>query len=318
MNEAFTRSEKLAGLFLFLTLLIAVAALLVIGQGKAWFKSQRTYLVKFRQGYNLQPGSSVKMFNTEIGKVTDLRINRLTDRLEVVVTIRVLAEYADLICQDSVAEVQSPTLFGSEYLEISPGSPGKKPLIAEYGTIPSKEHKTLADYLEEFQPEDSLRRAKQILINIAYLTEKLKIHEEKLLTSLNNFNEVMASVLEAKGSLGKLLMETDFYGRLELSLTRLETVLKDAAHITGDLKNTTREMPALAQSVRQEVQNVQSILADLKQGSQEFPELMGSASEAARGGTEVVDALKANPLIRLTLPKQPQSETIHVEPRNVP
>ncbi|MBW1916585.1 MAG: MCE family protein [Deltaproteobacteria bacterium] len=317
MDEGFTRSEKLAGLFLFLMLLVTVAALLAIGQGKAWFKSQQTYLVKFKQGYNLTPGSAVKMFNTEIGKVTDLHISRIMDQTQVVITIKVLAEYADLIRQDSVAEVQSPGLFGSEYLEISPGSSGYPP-VAEYGTIPSQERKTFADYLEEFKPEESLRRAKQILINLAYLTEQLKTHERKLLTSVNKFNEVMASILEAKGSLGKLMMQTDFYGRLGESLTKIENVVKDAQSITSNLKDTTSQMPALAKSVREEVQTVKSILADIKQGSQEFPELMGSASEAARGGTAVVDALKANPLIRLTLPKQPDSETIHLEPRNVP
>ncbi|MFP3867734.1 MAG: MlaD family protein [Desulfobacteraceae bacterium] len=317
MDEGFTRSEKLAGLFLFLIVLIAMAALLAIGQGKAWFKPQRTYLVKFKQGYNLTPGSAVKMFNAEIGKITDLRISRAMEESQVVITVKVLAEYADLIRQDSVAEVQSPGLFGSEYLEISPGSSGYPP-IAEYGTIPSQEHKTFADYLEEFQPEESLRRAKQILINLAYLTEQLKAHEKTLLTSLNRFNEVMASILEAKGSLGKLMMQTDFYGRLEESLTNIETVLQDAQRITGDLKEASGQMPALAKSVGEEVQTVKSILADIQQGSQEFPELMGSASEAARGGTDVVDALKANPLIRMTMPRKPESKTIHLEPRNVP
>lgn len=317
MDEGFSRTEKLAGLFLFLMLLIALAVLLAIGLGKAWFEPKRTYLVKFKQGYNLQEGSAVKMFNTEIGKVADLRISRVMDENQVVITIKVLAEYADLIRQDSVAEVQTPGLFGSEYLAISPGSSGYPP-IAEYGTIPSQERKTFAEYLEEFQPEESLRRARQILANLAYLSEQLKTHEKTLLASLNHFNEVMVSVLQAKGTLGKFLMQTDFYARMEESLQRLEAVLRDARSITGDLKITASQMPALAKSVSQEVKTIQDILADVKKGTEEFPELMESASEAARGGTEVMQALKANPLIRLTLPAQPKSRAIHVEPRHAP
>jgi hypothetical protein len=45
---------------------------------------------------------------------------------------------------------------------------------------------------------------------------------------------------------------------------------------------------------------------------------MEAATETMQGSKEVVEALKANPLIRLTTPKQSQSQPVHVEPRNVP
>ena len=66
------------------------------------------------------------------------------------------------------------------------------------------------------------------------------------------------------------------------------------------------------------METIKGILADIKAGTPEFPTLMESADEAARGGKEVVDALKANPLIRMTLPKDKVSQPLHVEPRHVP
>lgn len=317
MDEGFTRTEKLAGLFLFLMLLIAVAAILAIGQGKNWFEAHQTYLIKFKQGYNLSPGSAVKMFNIEIGKVTKLHLSRVRGENLVVITIKVLAEYVPQIRQDSVAEVQSPGLFGSEYIGISPGTSGY-PLIKEYGIIPSREHKTFAEYLEEFKPEESLRRARQILTNIAYLTEQLKTHERTLLASLEHFNQVLESVINAQGSLGKLLMEKDFYDRMAQAMSQLETIMKDAQTITGDLKNASGQMPALARYLYLELKLLKSILAEVKATTQELPPMAESASEAAQSGQEVMEALKANPLIRLTMPKKPQSRAIHVEPRDVP
>ena len=93
MVETYSRTEKLAGLFLFLAFLAGVGAVLLIGQGKGWFQKTQTYLAIFPQSYNLQQGAAVKMFNTEIGTVTRLRIIRVGDQNQVEVTLRVNAKY---------------------------------------------------------------------------------------------------------------------------------------------------------------------------------------------------------------------------------
>ena len=74
MEEGFTRKEQLVGGFLLVLIVFTMVTLLVIAQGKGWFQRQNTYLIKFRQGYNLHQGSLVKIFNAEIGKVAMLRI----------------------------------------------------------------------------------------------------------------------------------------------------------------------------------------------------------------------------------------------------
>ncbi len=38
MVETYSRTEKLAGLFLFLAFLAGVGAILLVGQGKGWFQ----------------------------------------------------------------------------------------------------------------------------------------------------------------------------------------------------------------------------------------------------------------------------------------
>ncbi|AEB09429.1 MlaD family protein [Desulfobacca acetoxidans] len=317
MIKTYTRSEKLAGLFLFLTLIVGVSLVLLIGLGKGWFQRQQTYQVKFPQSYNLQPGSAVKMFNTEIGKVTRLRISRLRDENQVVITIRVDAEYSDLIRLDSIAEVESPTILGSEFLSISPGTYGYPPIEA-YGTIPSRVQKTLADYLEEFQPEESLRKAKQFVSNMAFLSEQLKSHEQKLLTTLNNFDAVLVSILEAKGTLGQLLMQKDFYGRLELALSRVEAILKNSEELTKNLKAASENVPGLVHNVGQQLDQVKNLLTELQDAARKLPGLLETTDEAARTGKEVLDAVKANPIVKMTLPETPPSQPIHVEPRHAP
>ncbi len=316
-RSPYTRAEKLGGFFLLLSLISAAILILVIGQGRGWFARHYPYLVRFPQSYNLQPGAAVKMFNTEIGKVTGLRITRFRDENQVVVTLLVKAEYRDLIRLDSVAVVESPTILGSEYLSISPGTYGYPP-IEPHGTIPSRAKKTLADYLEELQPEETLQKAKQFVANLTYLSERLKEHEQKLLTTLNNFDAILETLLQAKGSLGELLVKKDFYHRLDQAANRIENILKNSEVLTKNLRQASEEVPGLAQGLGQELAKVKVILADLERASGKLPDLLETTDEAARSGRDVLGALKANPLIRWTLPTPPRPETIRIEPRYVP
>jgi phospholipid/cholesterol/gamma-HCH transport system substrate-binding protein len=317
MAEAYSRSEKLAGLFLFLAILAGIGAILLVGQGKGWFQPTQTYLVYFPQSYNLQQGAAVRMFNTNIGTVTRLRIIRSRDEHQVEVTIRVNARYRDLIRLDSVAQVESPTILGSEFLSISPGTYGYPPIEA-YGAIPSRVKKTLADYLEELQPEETLRKAKRFIANMEYLSEQFKSYEQKVMATLNHFDEVMVSVIEAKGTVGKLLMQKGFYNRLENALARVENILKNSEGIAKNINVSSAKVPDLLDRVNQELDQVKCILADLRKASGQLPGLMETTDEAARAGKEVIDAVKANPLIRMTLPKPPAGESIHLEPRDLP
>lgn len=315
--DNYSTSEKLAGLFLLVALVGGIALLLLIGQGKGWLQKTETFLVKFPQSYNLEPGAAVKMFNTEIGTVSRLRIVRVKDDNQVEVTIRVNRDYVHLVRADSVAQVESPTILGSEFLSISPGSYAYPP-IPPHGTIPSRLKKTLADYLEEFQPEENLHKARQLLANLVELSEQFKTYDDKINAILNRFDVALGSVVEGRGTIGKLLMDRDVYNRLQQTLAKLETILKNTDQITRDAKTSAGKVPPLLDRVNDKLDLLQCILLDLKKASGQLPELMETADDAARTGREVIEAVRENPLIRMTLPKQPAGEAIHVEPRSLP
>jgi phospholipid/cholesterol/gamma-HCH transport system substrate-binding protein len=317
MEEGFTRKEQLVGVFLLVLLIFTMVTLLVIAQGKGWFQSQNTYLVKFKQGHNLLQGSLVKMFNAEIGKVSDMGITLTQGRPQVQVTIKVSKEYANLIRQDSVAEVVSPTLIGSEYLEISPGSSGY-PKIEPYGTIPSRERKSVTEYLAEIVTQDTVQKVKLTVANLAQLSEQLKNDEKAVLAAVNHANQVLVSLTEARGTMGMLLMQKDLYARMMESLGHLDQFLVEAKSLTGEFRPTASNLQGFTKALAQEMEPLKAIVANIKTGSEDLPDLVEAATETARSGKEVMDAIKANPLIRMTAPKEPKSQTIHVAPRTLP
>jgi phospholipid/cholesterol/gamma-HCH transport system substrate-binding protein len=321
MEEGFSRKEQLAGGFLLVLIIFTVVTLLVIAQAKGWFQTQNTYLIKFRQGYNLHQGSLVKMFNAEIGKVALLSITQTTERPQVEVTIKVNQEYANLIRQDSVAEVVSPTLIGSEYVEISPGTSGY-PRIEVHGDIPSRERKSVTEHLAELASEENIQKVKVMLVNLSKFSEDLKNDEKVLLAALTHLDEVLKNITEAKGSLGMLVMQKDFIVQFNQRLDRMERTwtgfLVEAKTVMVDLKPTAQNLGVFTKSINQEIEPLKAIVANIKAGSEELPDLMEAATGTARSAKDTMDAIKANPLIRMTAPTGAKSQTIHVAPRTLP
>ena len=133
MRLEYSTTEKMVGAFILLTLFTLLATVVMVGRGKNWFRAHVSYFTTFKEGYNLSPGSRVKLFGTDVGQVTDVAI---TEDNRVKIAVRILAEYASRIRTDSLAIVESPTFIGSEYIAISPGSPSAPAL--EPGGVPSE------------------------------------------------------------------------------------------------------------------------------------------------------------------------------------
>ena len=317
MEDGFSRKEQVAGGFLLVLIIFTVVTLLVIAQAKGWFQTQSTYLIKFRQGYNLHQGSLVKMFNAEIGKVALLSITQTTERPQVEVTIKVNQEYANLIRQDSVAEVVSPTLIGSEYVEISPGTSGY-PRIETHGDIPSRERKSVTEHLADLASEENIQKVKVMLGHLSQFSEDLKNDEKVLMAALTHLDEVLKAITDGKGTMGMLVMQKDLYNRMNQAIDHMDKFLIEAKTVMVDLRPTTQSLGVFTKSISQEMEPLKAIMANIKAGSEELPDFMEAATSTARSAKETMDAIKANPLIRMTAPAAAKSQSIHVAPRTLP
>ncbi len=317
MEEGFNRREKLVGFFLLFIIILTMVTLLILAQGKGWFLSYRTYLIKLEQGYNLQQGSLVKMFNTEIGKVTDMRIKRENGRPVVEVTIKVLTDYSNFILEKSVAQVVSPFPLGSEYIEITTG-PTEYPPLKEYDTIPVLPRaKPITDAVADLVNEQNLKRIQTILTNLAVLSDRLKVQEKTWHEAVKHVDQVALALLNSEGTLGDLLMRRDFAQRLTETLENLDRVLQEVNKFATGLQPTSQNLEVLTRNLNRDVETLGSILADLKEASPEFPKLMKSATEFSEEGTEAMETIKSNPLVRFGTRKEKEDQALHVEPRHV-
>ncbi|MDD5451456.1 MAG: MlaD family protein [Desulfovibrionales bacterium] len=282
----FSIMEKMVGALLILTIIVVTGSVIVIGRGKAWFRDYGIYNIVFDEGYNLREGATVKIFNTDVGRVTSLEI---TPQNKVGVTIKILRGYSKLIRRDSVAVVASPTFIGSEYISISAGSP-ESPLISEEGTIPSKRKKSLSDYAEEFHLEEKFNALTRILYSLEETMDQIKDPEGPLLGTLWDLRAITNDIKRGQG-LGNVLVKNDLYEQLDRQMAHLEATLANAEKTSQGLEQAARVLPEAMQEMRK-------ILHDIKTASRDAPAIAQGARENLQKLDQILESAKRSPLIK--------------------
>jgi phospholipid/cholesterol/gamma-HCH transport system substrate-binding protein len=324
MKLEYSTMEKMVGAFILVTLLIFLFTVAMVGRGKNWFRKQVTYYTTFKEGYNLTSGARVKLFGTDIGNVTDVQ---LTPDNKVRVKIRILADYASRLRTNSIATVESPTFIGSEYIAIIPGTKDA-PLLHPEGEIPSRERKSLTDYLEEYEASKKIKELGEIIEDLASITKQLKDSKGPLLGTLGNIEQLTAAINEGRGTLGRIVRGEDLYQRLVDELEAISKILasiqKTADHsariganveqMSENLATATRKAPEMTAQVQELLNRMIKVSLLLEKAMTEAPAISRQAREGMREVNRILDSIQKNFLIRPYLPPPavPQSHGLEM------
>jgi len=309
MELKFSRMDRVVGVFIIAVVALMVSTLVLIGRGKDWFRPTVTYFVEFKENYNLSPGSPVKLYKAEIGKVKDVTL--VGDAVRV--RLSIFEEYHSRFRQDTVVTVESPTFIGSEYVAVRPGKPDS-PLIPPSGTVKSEEKKTLSQILAEYEVEETAKRLTETIRNLADIIEELRDPQGPLFASLNsieknlkNLETVTTGLKEGEGTAGQLLRSDELINRMNTSMERLDNVLKNVEGAT----------PEVTANLRESMEKIREITANLEKGSREVPAVIRTTKRGIQEIREGVDeinrlvkALEQTPVIRGNLPPKPEGKDL--------
>ncbi|MDR1545233.1 MAG: MlaD family protein [Deltaproteobacteria bacterium] len=284
MKLPYTTAEKLAGFFLFVCFGLAAAGLTIVGLGQDWFRSYADYFALYQEGYGLLPGVKVKFLRTDIGRVVSLEITE-TNQVKIHLTVR--SEFARHIKGDSQANIKSPTLIGSEYIEIMPGSAQSLP-IPLGGQIPAVEPKTIDDVLAALQLEDKLKQIEAIMGNINSLTYQIQDPQGPILGTMDNIRRITGQVAAGEGSLGGLVTREEAYQEIMAMLREMRGVSESLNSSAGAFNARLPELTA----------KIDLILRQVELGTRSLPEVARGAREGLRDVDQVLDSVKRNFLIR--------------------
>jgi phospholipid/cholesterol/gamma-HCH transport system substrate-binding protein len=310
--------ERMTGAFILLTLIVFLFTVAVVGRGKNWFRKQIFYYTIFEEGYNLVSGSRVKLLGTDIGSVTDVL---LTTSNKVKVRVKVLAEYASRIRANSVATVESPTVIGSEYINIRPGT-SKAAVIPPEGQIPTKEKKKFTEYLEQYEIGAKLEHIGKILEDLALITDQLKDPKGPFFGTFSNLQQITGTVESGEGTLGRLIKSDELYEHMDTFVATLQEtadyLVRAGVNIekgSEHLEKATREAPEMADKTQELLDRLLKVQVILEKVMTEVPEISAQAREGMQEVNRILDSVKENFLIRPNLPPPPDAETHGLEIR---
>lgn len=318
MKLQYSTMERMTGAFILLTLIVFLFTVAVVGRGKNWFRKHVVYYTTFEEGYNLVSGSRVKLLGTDIGSVTDVL---LTKGNKVKVRVKVLAEYSSRIRANSVATVESPTVIGSEYINIRPGT-SKAAVIPPEGLIPTKEKKKFTEYLEEYEIGAKLEHISKILEDLALITDQLKDPKGPFFGTFSNLQQITGTVEAGEGSLGRLIKSDELYEHMDTFVATLQEtadyLVRAGVNIekgSEHLEKATREAPEMVDKTQELLDRLLKVQVILEKVMTEVPEISAQAREGMQEVNRILDSVKENFLIRPNLPPPPDSETHGLEIR---
>jgi phospholipid/cholesterol/gamma-HCH transport system substrate-binding protein len=299
--------EKMVGLFIIIAVSLALGIIVFIGRGQQWFKEKATYYIYFDEGYNLKPGSQVKLFNTWIGSVDKVE---LTQDNRVKVTIKVFKDLAGKIRRNSVATVDSPTIIGSEFIAITPGSIDL-PAIPKGGVIPAKPKKTLGEYLKEFEVQKKIEDFGQLISDLRIVLEKLKDPKGPLFSILYNIEDVTNKMKNGEGNLGRLVMQEDLYREVKLAIKEIRGISAGIKEITGRMDKSAQSLPNTMETINDSVHKLDDVMSQLKTAMERAPAMQRQLEDALAETNSILESVKKNFFIRLNLPPEPAPK-VHV------
>jgi phospholipid/cholesterol/gamma-HCH transport system substrate-binding protein len=290
--------EHKVGIFIIVTVLLAMAGLIYMAYKKGLFQAETTYTVSSQTGDGLSVGMPLYFSGLKIGKVKDLE---LSDQGLVMIKISVPDQHGKWIRSDSKFVLEKP-LIGSAKLTVTTKSMSGAPLSPQ----------AVAVLMEVNDINDAIQRIQPILDQVASITEnvvditdrladpqgdmsKILRHSEKLTASLSAKESFLEMALGDQKSvqaihaalrnsrqitdqINILLKKTEegIYGKdgvlplvtralreLVVNLAKIGATLDNIAKITSDAAGSTKDLKLLRSDIDATVNSLNRLLDEL-------------------------------------------------------
>lgn len=227
-----TREIKV-GLFVFIAFVLLAVMIFSISDFYT-SQAQHTYPLRVRFNFvnGIDTGAPVRVAGVQVGEVRAIGVYRDESTQKVQVELGIRLSKDAVLEEDVVASINTLGLLGEKYLEINPGTPGKRTL--EAGEILVGKDSVSTDKLMEstYKTVEEMQKAVGSLNQVIgdpkaqeALKETLSNSKEataQLTLFLTQANELMGKINRGEGTVGQLLTKDDLY--------------KDLKALTEDLK----------------------------------------------------------------------------------
>jgi phospholipid/cholesterol/gamma-HCH transport system substrate-binding protein len=231
--------ELKLGLIGVVAVALAAALIIAVGGQAGFFWQNYPLKTKFSNVQGMKPGAVVRVSGMDVGRVEKTEFAGS----EVIVELSILKKVRPLITTGSRASIGALSLLGEPIIEITAAPADGTPL-----------------------PDNAFLPATGSGGMIADMTERAK-------TTLDQANDIIASIRAGKGTLGKLFADEAAYNdldRLLLTSTRVAASLESTKGTAGRLIND----PAVYDSLKKSLDDLNTVLQPLKHGTSPLGRLL--------------------------------------------
>jgi phospholipid/cholesterol/gamma-HCH transport system substrate-binding protein len=291
-----------AGAFVIIGALLFTAALFMIGERRMLFEDRFVVYAEFAKLGQLESGAIVRVAGMNAGEVGEIEVPR-SPAEKFRVEMKVRNDLHPLVRTDSIASTQTEGLVGGIYVNIATGT-AESPEIPEGGTIQSREPFAMSDLLQ--QASDTIAQVnktveklsgdvemtvEQIAMTAEDAHELIEEVAPQIKAIAENGNrisadteQIIASIREGEGTIGKLINDDTLY-------QRAREIADDAKMVMANVKDVSDEARRAIADFRSKDGPAQGLFADMRV-------TLTQAREATADLADNMEAMKHNFLLR--------------------
>lgn len=254
--------------------ILGVLIWLLTSRSPFWI-SKATLYSYVRDAAGMPSGAPVRLNGISVGSVSDVSLTNAKDPNRTVrITMKIEALHLKDIPIDSIAEVTSENVLSGKYLSITKGQSTQT--MQPGGEVRAQASAEIADLVKKgFDLFDSAQAILGRIDRIVGLVESGQGSLGKFLVDPEFYNRLVQTVAEVqsvaqtlssgKGTVGKLLYDESLYDEARSTLTRLDQVIADLQAGQGSAGKFLRD-PALYDELQASITQVHQLLDDLNAG----------------------------------------------------
>ena len=247
---SYTTQERITGAFVFIALFILIALLLSSGKTNTLFEDYLTIYGELQSIQVINKDTEVTISGLPAGSVSSVDI---TDENKIVITMKVLKKYHNLLREDSIAKLSSFNLavVQKSVIEISTGSIDK-PRIKDGSTMQIVEAFNIKALMDNVEPiftklEDSIIKMNNILSEID--SKKLGTTLNNMHTITNNMNAITDQIQAGKGLIGKVVYDENFENKILATTENMEQASIKINLLLNDINQQIKNVPELLEKI---------------------------------------------------------------------
>jgi phospholipid/cholesterol/gamma-HCH transport system substrate-binding protein len=259
---------------IFASITLAVLVFLMTGPS-GMFTKKIIITAYFDNAGGLRVGAPVRLEGVDIGNVNSITVVPGHGLTPVQVTMKVSTKYKDALKKDSIASLSTAGVLGETFVDTdSRGATG--PTAQNGDTLPTKVSPQLQDVVRSSQGtlenvDILVRRVDRILTQIESGNGSIGklIYDEalygRLNTTLTEVQSMVAQVSSGKGSVGKLITSDELYNKARASLDNLDKIIDEINQGKGSVGKFLKD-PSLFDNANATISKANALMADINAG----------------------------------------------------